>query len=313
MSAAVAPGVAIGHVADLLVGDPRRWHPVAGFGRLATALERRIWADDRRVGTVFTGGLVGGVVVATLLLQRWLGQARGGRLAVTAAVTWAALGQASLRAEGAAMQRLLEADDLAGARRRLAHLCGRDASDLDVVGLARATVESLAENTSDAVVAPLAWAAVGGAPAMAGYRALNTLDAMIGSRTSRYRRFGWAAARLDDAANLGPARATALLAAVLAPVVGGRTTDALAVWRRDAPGHPSPNAGPVEAAFAGALGVRLGGSVNTYGDHQDLRAQLGDVRDVTVADVARAAALSRAVGVAALALCVVVAAWRGRR
>lgn len=311
MSASLATGLVVGHVVDALVGDPRRWHPVAGFGRLATAVEARVWADDRRAGAAFATGLVGGVVLLAVLVQRLAGRVPGGRTAVVAAAAWAASGRASLLAEGTAMQRLLATDDLDAARHRLAHLCGRDAAVLDRDSLVRATVESIAENTSDAVVAPLVWGTIGGAPAIVGYRALNTLDAMVGSRTSRYRQFGLAAARLDDLANLVPARVTALLAVLLAPVVGGRQDVARATWRRDASGHPSPNAGPVEAAFAGALGVRLGGTVNTYGDHEDRRSLLGDGRPVTVDDIERARRLSRAVGLAALATCV-VAAWGER-
>ena len=124
----------------------------------------------------------------------------------------------------------------------------------------RATVESVAENTSDAVVAPLLWGAVAGVPGLLGYRAVNTLDAMVGHLSARYARFGWASARADDVANAVPARVAALLAAAAAPVVGGEPRGALSAWRRDAHRHPSPNAGPVEAAFAGALGRRLGGS-----------------------------------------------------
>lgn len=310
MSGSIGSALAVGYVADALLGDPRRWHPVAGFGQLALAVERRAWADDRVAGTTFAVGLVGAVVALTALLQRWAGVIPGGRPAVTAAITWAALGQRSLLQEGVTMQDLLVAGDLEGARRRLSHLCGRDPSTLDEIGLARATVESLAENTSDAVVAPLVWGAVGGAPAIAGYRALNTLDAMVGSRTSRYRRFGWAAARADDVANWVPSRLTALLAVVLAPLLGGRPTDALRAWRRDAPEHPSPNAGPVEACFAGALGVRLGGTTNTYGDHQDRRPPLGVGREVRAGDIARAAALGRRVGIAALVLCGAIALRR---
>lgn len=312
MSASPATGLVVGHVADALVGDPRRWHPVAGFGRVATVAESRVWADDRRAGVAFVTGLVGGVVLLAVLLQRLAGRVPGGRTAVVAAAAWAASGRTSLVVEGTAMQRLLAADDIDAARQRLAHLCGRDASGLDRESLVRATVESIAENTSDAVVAPMAWGALGGAPGIVGYRALNTLDAMIGSRTSRYRRFGWAAARLDDLANLLPARLTALLVVLCAPLVHGRPGAAWTSWRRDASGHPSPNAGPVEAAFAGALGVRLGGTVNTYGDHRDRRPVLGDGRPVVVGDIDRANRLSRAVGLAALAICVVAARQAGQ-
>ena len=153
------------------------------------------------------------------------------------------------------MHALLARDDLAGARRRLSHLAGRDPDGLGPDELARATVESVAENTSDAVVAPLLWGAVAGVPGLLGYRAVNTLDAMVGHRSPRYARFGWAAARLDDAGEpgAGPGR-RGPGDRCAAPAVGGRPAAAVRAWRRDAGRHPSPNAGPVEAAFAGALG-----------------------------------------------------------
>ena len=222
---------------------------------------------------------------------------------VTAASTWAVVGGTTLRREAATMRRLLAADDLAGARQRLSHLCGRDPSALDQAGLARATVESVAENTADAVVGPLLWGAVAGVPGLLAYRAVNTLDAMVGHRSDRYARFGWASARLDDLANLAPARLTAALTVALAPVVGGRPRSALRAWRRDGGKHPSPNAGPVEAAFAGALGRTLGGTL-TYGTRVEDRPLLGDGPAPDVDDIARAARLSLAVSLGAGCLAV---------
>jgi adenosylcobinamide-phosphate synthase len=197
------------------------------------------------------------------------------------------------------------------ARERLPHLCGRDQSALDADGLARAALESVAENTADAVVAPLVWGAVAGVPGLLGPRAVNTLDAMVGHRSARYTRFGWAAARADDVAGVVPARVSALVTALCAPTVGGRPADAVRAWRRDAPAHPSPNAGPVEASFAGALGLRLGGrTVYPYGV-QD-RPVLGDGTPPTVADLPRAVRLSRTVGVATAVLAVVAASAQRR-
>src|SRR6185436_9743687 len=146
--------------------------------------------------------------------------------------TWAVLGGTSLATHGEALAAELGETgtggaDLAVARARLPSLCGRDPAVLDGAGMARAGTESMAENTSDAVVAPLLWGAVAGVPGLLGYRAVNTLDAMIGYRSPRYRRFGWTAARLDDLANLVPARVSALLVAVLAPAVGGSPAAAL--------------------------------------------------------------------------------------
>ncbi|NJA59202.1 cobalamin biosynthesis protein, partial [Streptomyces sp. NEAU-H3] len=161
---------------------------------------------------------------------------------------------------GRALAAALEAGDLAAARERLPHLCGRDPRRLDADGIARAVVESVAENTSDAVVGALVWGALGGVPGLVAFRAVNTLDAMVGHKSPRHLRFGWSAARLDDVMGFPGARLTAGLAAL----VGGAPRTALAAVREDAHRHPSPNAGPVEAAFAGALGVRLGGTLS-YG------------------------------------------------
>ena len=210
---------------------------------------------------------------------------------------------------GLEMSRLLERGDVEAARRLLPSLCGRDPATLDGAGLTRAALESVAENTSDAQVAPLLWATAGGAPAVLAYRAINTLDSMIGHRSPRYLRFGWAAARLDDLANYVAARATAVLVVMCAPLVGGSPSGAVRAWRRDAARHPSPNAGVVEAAFAGALGVRLGGPTQYHHELQ-IRPTLGDGEQPTVADLRRAVALSRAVQAAAALL--IALAYRRR-
>jgi adenosylcobinamide-phosphate synthase len=165
------------------------------------------------------------------------------------------LGGRSLEREALAVHRHVAEPDLAAARQRLTHLVGRDTAELPESEIARAVVESVAENTSDAVVAPLVWGALAGVPGLLAYRAANTLDAMTGHHSARYERFGWAAARLDDVLNLPGSRLAGLLTAACAPATAH---DTLAAWRRDARRHPSPNAGVVEAAFAGALGIRLG-------------------------------------------------------
>ncbi len=300
---ATAAGLALGLAADALLGDPRRGHPVAGFGVLAGRLEQRVHRDSQAVGAAYAGALVLGAAALGSAAQR-AAPGPAGRALVTALATWAVVGGTSLRHEAAVMSRLLEADDLAGARGRLSHLCGRDPSGLDAAGLARATVESVAENTSDAVVGPLVWGALLGVPGLVGYRAVNTLDAMVGHRSPRHLRFGWAAARADDVANLLPSRMAAALATGLAPLVGGRPRSALRAWRRDGRKHPSPNAGPVEAAFAGALGRTLGGRLS-YAGRVEERPLLGDGPAPGVADIARAARLSAAVTVGAGALAVV--------
>ncbi|AIY47205.2 cobalamin biosynthesis protein [Mycolicibacterium fortuitum subsp. fortuitum DSM 46621 = ATCC 6841 = JCM 6387] len=283
---------------------------MAGFGTGAARLETHTYADSRGAGALHTGLLLGG-----LAGLGWVA-GRGDRIWVTAAATYVALGGTSLNRVGHQMSRLLTTDDVAGARRLLPSLCGRDPAALDASGLTRATVESLAENTSDAQVAPLFWAAIGGVPGVLVYRGANTLDAMIGHRSPRYHHFGWAAARFDDLLNYVPARLTGVLAVLCAPVVGGSPVAALRAWRRDAARHPSPNAGVAEASFAGALGVRLGGPTQ-YAHQLEIRPTLGDGRIPEVADVARAVRLSRAVQAAAAAVAVLlavsVASRSGRR
>jgi adenosylcobinamide-phosphate synthase len=297
-------GVVAGYVADLVLGDPRRGHPVAAFGTVAAGLERLTYRDRRAAGVAHVGLLVGTVVALGVAARR------GGFLSMALA-TWISLGGTSLARTGLRMSELLARGDIQGGRELLPSLCGRDPSRLDPAGLARAALESIAENTSDAAVAPLLWAVVGGVPGVLGYRAVNTLDAMVGYRSPRYRRFGWAAARLDDLANYGAARATALLVALCAPVVGGSPLDALRAWRADAARHPSPNAGVVEAAFAGALGVRLGGPTHYHHELQ-IRPALGDGPEPTVADLRRAVTLSKAVQAGA-ALAVGLLGLRKRR
>jgi adenosylcobinamide-phosphate synthase len=303
--------VLAGYLADLALSDPRRGHPVALFGRAAVAVERATYRDAKAAGAVHVGLLIGAVTLLGAAAAR-----RGGPLA-TAAATWICLGGTSLGRTGLEMSQLLERGDVEAARRLLPSLCGRDPARLDGAGLTRAALESVAENTSDAEVAPLLWAAVGGAPAALAYRGINTLDSMIGHRSPRYLRFGWAAARLDDAANYLPARATAALVVLCAPLVAGSPSGALSAWRADAARHPSPNAGVVEAAFAGALGVSLGGPTQ-YRHELQIRPTLGDGRPPEVADLRRAVALSRAVQTAAaLVACALtalgVSARRGNR
>lgn len=306
-----AVGILAAAAADLAFADPRRGHPVAGFGRCAQALESMTYRDSRAAGAVHTAGLVGAVAVLGALLAR---RTRSGAASatLTAAATWAALGGTSLARAGTSMAARLDSGDIDGARELLPALCGRDPAVLDERGLARAALESVAENTSDAHVAPLLWAAVGGVPAVLAYRAINTLDAMIGYRSARYGRFGWAAARLDDLVNLMPARLTALLTALCAPMVGGTPAAAVRTWRADAARHPSPNAGVAEAAFAGALGVRLGGPTQ-YRHELEIRPSLGDGPPPQTADLRRAVRLSRWVQFGALIVAAALAAAGQRR
>ncbi|BCB81939.1 cobalamin biosynthesis protein [Phytohabitans flavus] len=310
MSLANAAGMLAGFAVDALVGDPRRFHPVAGFGRAATALERRLYRPNRAAGAVFAAAAVGVPVAAAVAASVATRRRPVARAALVAVGTWTVLGGRTLRREAGYMAGALERADLPAARGRLSHLCGRDPSALDESELARATVESVAENTSDAVVAPLFWGAIAGLPGLVGYRAANTLDAMVGHRSTRYARFGTAAARLDDLLNLVPSRLTAALTVVAAPVVNGERAETLRVWRRDGADHPSPNAGHCESAMAGALGVRLGGR-NVYFGRSEVRPFLGDGPRPVALHIRRAARLSGTVSVAALGLAAGIAAAVG--
>jgi len=300
----LAIGVALGLAADRWLGEPpARWHPVAWFGTAMGELERVAWRDSRLAGASYAAVGVGGAWLVGAGLRRAVGPAPAVALATAVAVAGR-----MLDAEGTAVGRLLVEGDLDGARRRVRSLVGRTTADIDEAGITRAVVESIAENTTDAVVAPALWAAVGGAPAVLAYRAANTLDAMVGHHTDRYERFGWASARLDDALNLVPARVAAVAVALRRPARAGAVLRAVRV---DARRHPSPNSGVIEAAFAASLGIGLGGA-NRYAGRIEDRGRLGDGPDPTATDIARAVRLRRAVTVIVGAGILVVAMLRRR-
>jgi adenosylcobinamide-phosphate synthase len=208
------------------------------------------------------------------------------------------------------MADLIDAGDLDGARRLAPALVARRPDALDGPELVRAAVESLAENTADAVAGPLVWSAIAGPAGAVGHRAVNTLDAMVGYRSARYANFGWCAARADDLLGWPAARSTAAAAVLAAPLSGGNPKRALRTWRRDGRRHPSPNAGRAEAAFAGALGVTLGGA-NDYGGVIEHRPPIGDGPRPCVHDLRRAIRLSAATSYL-LAAASAGSAWRSR-
>jgi adenosylcobinamide-phosphate synthase len=304
--AQLALGLLAGVALDAAIPDPRRGHPVAVFGAAARRLERAMYADSRARGIAFSVACVGLVAAAARLIERRSGRLRPLYVAVG---TWAVLGGRSLRAEADAMHTLLARGDLDAARNRVGHLASRDPAALDADGIARATVESVAENTCDAVVAPLLWGAATGLPGLLAYRAVNTLDAMVGYRSPHYLNFGWAAARLDDVANLVPARVTAVLVTLVAPAVGGDPSAAWWTAIRDGHRHPSPNSGYSEAAYAGALGLRLGGR-NLYAGRVEERPTIGTGAPPNATDIPRAARLCAAVTLGAAGLA---AGLAGRR
>jgi adenosylcobinamide-phosphate synthase len=286
---------------DALLGDPARFHPVAGFGRTAGVVERVLYRPARASGAAYTIILVGGP--AAVVARR-----RGPLVLV--ACGWAALGGRSLRRTAARMADLVDAGEVEEARVLARALVARRTETLGGAELTRAALESLAENTADAEAGTLVWGALLGAPGVVAHRAANTLDAMVGYRSARYAEFGWAAARLDDVLGWPAARACAAATVVAAVLCGEDARGALRAWRRDGAAHPSPNAGRVEAAFAGALGVTLGG-VNDYDGVVEERPRLGDGPAPDTAALRRAVRLSAvtslvlAVGTAGMAM-----AWR---
>jgi adenosylcobinamide-phosphate synthase len=284
-------GAAAGILGDRLLGEPPpAVHPVVAFGRVMRAVERRLYRDGRAAGVLHAAVGAG------------LGLSAGAVTRSTAVATSVAVGGRALADAASAVGAALGAGDIDAARALLPALVGRDPAGLDEKEVARAVVESVAENTVDAVVAPALWGAVLGAPGALGYRAVNTLDAMVGHRSARHCNYGWASARLDDVAGWVPARVTAALVAVVRPAA------AAGVWtavRTQAPAHPSPNAGVAEAAFAAALGLRLGGE-NRYGESVEIRPPLGTGRPAEPGDIAGAVALSLDVS---LALAAGLALW----
>ena len=275
---------------DGLLGEPRRCHPLVGFGHIAARLEtwlnphrsnaapsgRSRWA--RALGVLAVLLAAGPPVLAVVMLLRYQLLAP----LVTVTLLYLIIGHRSLHQHAIAVERALRARDLDDARRRVAAIVSRDTSDMDAQRVAGATVESLLENGNDALFGALFWFLLTGAAGALGYRLINTLDAMWGYRTTRYHQFGWAAARLDDLMNFLPARLTALSYAVV-----GDAGAALRCWRLQAPAWDSPNAGPVMAAGAGALQIRLGGGAYYHGSWHE-RSTLGEGRPADIGDISRA-------------------------
>lgn len=289
-----ALAVAAGLAADAVLGEPpSRLHPVAAFGTAMERLERLMYADRRSSGVAYAA--LGAVVPAAAGLA-----ARKRR----APLLYTVIAGRALRQAALEIHHALEGGDLETARHLLPALVGRDPAGLDEKEIARAVVESVAENTVDAIVAPAFWALLAGVPGALAHRALNTLDSMVGHPTHRYRHFGWASAKADDVAAWIPARLTAGL------VVAVRPRRACAVSRavmNQAPLHPSPNAGVAEAAFAAALGRTLGGT-NRYAERLETRPQLGDGPPPDANDIRRAVGLCRDVTAALGAGCLALAA-----
>ena len=268
-------------------GEPRRFHPLVGFGRLASGVERRLYRDSRGAGVL--AWLL--VVVPPVLLTVWL-VSTPLRPIFEIVLLYLVIGWRALEEAGKKVLAALEHQDLPGARHAVAQLVSRDTADMDETQASAATLESLLENGNDAIFAPLFWFVVAGAPGAVLYRLANTLDAMWGYKTTRYLHFGWAAARLDDVLNYLPARLT-----VLSYALAGALKPSLQCAWTQGRGWKSPNAGPVMAAGAGALGIRLGGPACYQGQWQE-RPVLGTGRLPQLADIGRSADLmTRALGI----------------
>jgi adenosylcobinamide-phosphate synthase len=308
MPDAVVIALIAGFVLDLILGDPL-WlpHPVRLIGRVAGWAEprcRRLIADEYLAGALFAVGIVM-AASGSVWLVLWTLQQIHPVLAGLAMVyfMYAGLAVRDLSREAMAVWRKLQADALVGARRQLSRIVGRDTDQLDAPEMVRATVETVAESTVDGILAPLFFGAIGGAPGLWAYKAINTLDSMVGHREAPYTRFGWAAARLDDVANFAPARLGLLLFGVGTWVAGGEPGRCWRVGLRDGGKHPSPNAGISEAAMAGALGVQLGGR-NTYDGVDEMRPYIGDpVRPLDISCIPQAIRVMYATSAVGLVLC----------
>ncbi|BAL77941.1 cobalamin biosynthesis protein [Bradyrhizobium cosmicum] len=264
-----AGAMVVAMAVDVLTGWPawlfaRIGHPVTWLGRLISAIDATSNRPSDPPAFRRAAGVAGALLVIALAVALgWAFQCLfksllpwGWEQAVLVGVlAWPLVALRSLHDHVAAVAKPLRAGDIAAARDAVSRIVGRDPAALDEAGIARAAIESLAENASDGIVAPVFWGALFGLPGIFGYKAINTLDSMIGHRSERHEAFGWAAARIDDVANFIPARLTGLLFVLLAP----RRSEALSCMTRDARRHRSPNAGWPEAAMAGALGVRLSG------------------------------------------------------
>jgi adenosylcobinamide-phosphate synthase len=288
-----AGAMAVAMAVDAVLGWPdglfvRIGHPVTWLGRLIAALDAR-WnrTADPSWRRRAAGVIAASVVIALASGLAWLVQAAmpegWSRIVLLGILAWPFVALRSLQDHVAAVARLLQSGDEASARQAVSMIVGRDPSQLDEAGIARAAIESLAENTSDGIVAPVFWGVLFGLPGVVGYKAINTLDSMIGHRTERHEFFGWAAARIDDVVNFIPARLTGLLFMLLS----AHPAEAIACMAKDAGQHRSINAGWPEAAMAGALGVRLCGPRFYHGELADEPWLNAGARDPAADDIRR--------------------------
>lgn len=307
----------IGFGIDLLLGDPHGIpHPVVAIGKLISILEkllRRILPATRR-GERLAGGILwvltvsvsAGVPAALLWLCRYISPWLG--LAAESIMCWQILATKSLRTESMKVYRALAAGDTEGARHAVSMIVGRDTARLDRAGIARAAVETVAENTSDGVIAPMVFLAIGGAPLGFFYKAVNTMDSMLGYVEPPYRDIGFVPAKMDDVMNYLPARLSALLMLAAGALLGMDGKNGWRIFRRDRYNHASPNSAQTESVCAGLLGLRLAGDAWYHGVLHK-KPYIGDpVREIVPEDIPRACRLLYGTAALSLALCV-LALW----
>lgn len=273
----------LAYILDLAIGDPERLpHPTRWIGNLISALEKKLRkfagtpGRERAAGALlalFTVSIVYGLTLLILYVTYEISPYLC--FGVSVLFVWAGLSVKSLGAEAMGVLKALHSGGIEAGRKRLSRIVGRDTAELDRKEVLRATVETVSENTSDAVIAPLFYLALGGPALMMAYKAVNTLDSMVGYKNAKYKDFGWFSARLDDVANYMPARLAGALAVSASFILGYNWKASARIMFRDGGKHPSPNSGVIEAAFAGALGVRFGGS-SSYGGVPSAKPLIGD-------------------------------------
>ncbi len=305
-----AGALLFGFILDALIGDPDGWpHMVRFMGGLISLLERRLYPiKNKRLGgtllVIITLLIVGGVSWAALFaawrLSPWA------YFALALLLCWQCLALKSLKRESGRVYKALEEGDLAGARKAVSMIVGRDTEWLDEAGVTRAAVETVAENASDGVIAPLLFLALLGPVGGCLYKAVNTMDSMIGYKNERYLNFGRAAARLDDVVNFIPARLSALLMICACPLCGMDEKNALRIWKRDRRNHASPNSAQTEAVMAGTLNVRLAGSAYYFGRLVEKPFIGEDIRPMEHRDILRSHRLLTAASLLMLMLAIMI-------
>ena len=289
--------ITLGFALDLLFGDPEGWpHPVILMGRIISRLEKILRGKfNKNPGYEFISGVILVLIVIFLcfftpLLILYAADKINKNFSFLLRVywTWRILAIKNMADEGKRVYNKLNQNDLLSARKAVSRIVGRDTENLDCAGVIKAAIESISENFTDGIIAPMFYLFLGGVPLAMAFKAISTMDSMIGYRTEKYHYFGRAAAKLDDAANYIPARIAALCWICAAGVTGQDMKNAYKIWRRDANKTDSPNAGQTESACAGALGIRLGGPAVYFGEYHE-KAYLGDdLKSIQAADILRA-------------------------